>query len=288
MKKLEKLARVFILWVILAPIDLFGQNSISKEYFSYPLLERYNDREWINVSEPTFWWMTSYGVEPASPDTNLFRIYTDLAGNNYYWVRQVKLGDSISEVFSEKEKPAEILIENFFGEFVIKYPYAQDTAFVGTPKFYLQKKSEDSLSLIGKTLYRFDELGNLLSKFSIINHGEFHINMLIQSTLTGKEVELRGESSRYGVLCRFVRHLMIYENPKEAIVRFLESCGRGRDIEQNMSFLANFMLNLAPEAIKNLPEFKPLPIPKHAVEASPGDSEKKASFSTKNSEIKVK
>lgn len=232
-----------------------------KEYLSYPYIESYNFNSYSNVSVPTFYFLYRQNgipgikydsVKTSAPDTAKFGIFTDKGGNKYYWVHTSLVPDSASPTFAKGEEAFKKLLDDFSGAFIVKYPYEQDTIRPGTSKMAPIKHMEDSLQSAGYHL-KFEPDGSYLKNTSISNDGVTHLNMLLKSTSTGKEVLLLGESIRYGQLCVLARMFKTLPNPRIALFTFLKNVGREKDLD----YTRRLLTMMIPDAINTLPQFKP-------------------------------
>ena len=59
---------------------------------------------------------------------------------------------------------------------------------------------------------------------------------------------------------------MVYDSPREAMLRFLDQTGRGR---KDYVFLYRLLMDLLPEAFNRIPQFTPLPPAECSGEAPP-------------------
>ncbi len=242
-----------------------------KEYLLHPVHERYNNDYWVEVSQTTFYHLHSVADKPEIitdtsavdiPEPHGFRIFLDKAGNPYYWIHPMTAPDTIPRFFSKEEQEAEEMINAFSAEFIVKYPYAEDTAMKGTPKYAAWKLNEDTLSKKTGYQYTRDDQGNLFDRYGITNSGFTHIDMLLKSATTGKQVLIKGESIKYGRLCVLLRFLMESDNQREALIIFLTRNGRSASLTKgsgNFQFISRYFMEIMPDALAKLAAFHPFP-----------------------------
>ena len=129
---------------------------------------------------------------------------------------------------------------------------------------------------------KLESSGKIVVGYKITDNGFLRINMLLISSTTGKEVLLVGGSQSYGNLCKLMRYIITSDNVRDGMIQFLESCGKGNSIENNMSFLVPLLTEVAPDALEKLPRFKPFRVEEEygsiPIPISPSEDEKDISY----------